>query len=194
MKRNNYQRNGILPLVIGISLAVLIWSGVNYFMTSSDYNSKDTEQLDASKRAEKSELADTGENDEGFDIDNLEDPPSISGPVIHTEEYLVKKNSSVYDTLRSAGVSPAQIHAIITASADVFNLSKVRSGIKVLIQHHGDEKILNNIGFLLSATDTLWITKQEGSWSAKVESKPITMKIAAFQGDVNYSSWQSSAC
>ncbi|NRA44373.1 MAG: peptidoglycan DD-metalloendopeptidase family protein [Oligoflexales bacterium] len=192
MRKRNYRRSGIPALIIGIGIAVLIWSAANYYMTSNNNASRITEDQQANTQPNPDpsnpEAYDTSE----FDIDNLEEPPTLSGPVIHTEEYIVKKNSTVYDTLRNAGISPAQIHAIITASAGVFDLSKVRSGIKVLIQHHGDEKVLNNIGFLLSATDTLWVHKLEDSWTAKVESKPVTMKIAAFKGDVNYSLWQSA--
>lgn len=192
MKKSKNYRSGFFPLIIGIGIAVLIWSGANFFLTSNNSYLPNTNIQEQGEQAKSFQTDHNADSQEEFDIDHPYEPSTISGPIIHTDEYLVKKNSSVYDTLRNAGVSSAQIHAIITASAGVFNLSKVRSGIKVLIQHHGDEKVLNNIGFLLSATDTLWVSHQQGSWTAKVESKPILMKVTAFQGDVNNSLWQSA--
>lgn len=191
MKNNNSYLSGLIPLLIGIGFAVLIWFSINFFMTSSKSAKKIIEELQQTAE-QATHTTEPYAEQEGFDIDNPEEPPTISGPVIHTDEYVVRKNSSVYDTLKNAGISPSEIHKIISASANVFDLSRVRSGIKVLIQHHGEEKVLNNIGFLLSTTDTLWISKHFDAWSAKVESKPITMKVVAFQGQVTYSLWQSA--
>ena len=109
-----------------------------------------------------------------------------------SEEYRIKKNSSVYDTLRKAGIARQDIHQIILASKSVYDLSKVKSGIKIQIDHIGSEKTLDSLHFILSITDTLWIRKNHHSWIASIETKPVIVKVLGFQGKIQSSLWQSA--
>ena len=121
-----------------------------------------------------------------------EEKDFIADELIFTEQYLVKRHSTVYETLRKAGVSPQEIHNIILASKKVYDLSKVQSGIQVRIDHIGEQKILDSIHFVLSVTDTLWLRKSDSIWIASIESKPVTVQVIGYQGKIKSSLWQSA--
>lgn len=122
-------------------------------------------------------------------------------PVIYTApdftEWVIKKNSTVYTTLRQAGVSPGDIHAIVTASKSTYNLAKIHAGVLLKVhKREVPEKELSEfykVSFALSLTDTLFLEKNpEGNWGARIHSKPVTIVAEGYQGTIRSSLWLSA--
>lgn len=116
----------------------------------------------------------------------------------YTDELRVEKNATVYSTLSNAGLEPADIAQALEAAKPIYDLAKVSAGVRLQIHYEGEAQDLHQIAFYLSTTDTLWLTKdltktQEKPWSAKLDSKPIFLKVVSYQGSVKSSLWQSAS-
>ena len=113
-------------------------------------------------------------------------------------EYRIGKNSSVYQTLRKAGLNPTEVHRLVEASEQIYDLSRVQKGVLVRIYSRlvgGPEpaRIFYKTSFTLSITESLNIIRNEqGVWEASMHSKPITVKTESFQGQVKSSLWRSA--
>jgi murein DD-endopeptidase MepM/ murein hydrolase activator NlpD len=116
-------------------------------------------------------------------------------PLFLKTPFQVEQNSTVYNSLRQAGLNPAVIHEIVNAANPVHNLSRVRPGTEAWIYHEAHPlKELRKVKFALSKRDRLVIElNDEAQWIPEIYSLPVDIQLVSFSGVVESSLWESAS-
>lgn len=123
---------------------------------------------------------------------HMEETREILPPEELIEEYLIKKNQTVYTVLRTAQVEASEIIKMVQIAKPSFNLAEIQSGIKVRVFRYSGSQEVFKVSFLLSITKTLILEKSQDQWHAKLDIKPVSKKLISFAGKVKSSLWQSA--
>lgn len=102
--------------------------------------------------------------------------------------FSVKKNSTLSQELRALGYTSLDIHNLVQASKDVYDLAQIFPGLKYRQLENSQD-----LEFQLSMVRVLHLNKDpQGSWTAKISEKQVSTQIAQFSGVVTNSLWESA--
>lgn len=121
-----------------------------------------------------------------------------AGPeVIPVEElypYEIERNATLYTSLKELNVPSPVIHQIAEASKPVFNLSKIRPGVRFQIYSSEDPNlVITGIKFRFSAVEMMEIKLVNGTWAAEKITENVETRLVTFSGHVMSSLWDSAA-
>lgn len=111
------------------------------------------------------------------------------------ETFFVSKNSSVYQTLKKAGISPFEIYRLVEAAEYEVNLAAVspQTAIEV-VKNQDSEASISKVRFVLSPLMTLELAKnQDEQWKAKTIEKALRIEQVTFKGQIESTLWDSAS-
>jgi murein DD-endopeptidase MepM/ murein hydrolase activator NlpD len=109
---------------------------------------------------------------------------------LNLEVHRVKKNSSVFESLRGAGIDPPVIHQVVQSAKNKFNLRHVQAGTLYTVARNPKGE-LHSITFDLSPLSRLEIKHTHQQWTADIHDIPTTRELVHFQGKIKDSLWSS---
>lgn len=132
----------------------------------------------------------------GFDsnkettLNNDLQTPVIKEKIVYP--FSVKKGSTFSQELRNLGYTPSDVHNIVQATKQTYDLRQIYPGLKY--RKVGETRDLE---FQLSSTKILKIREilnqaNQNIWQAEMEEKQVTTKQVRFSGNVTSSLWDSA--
>jgi len=111
----------------------------------------------------------------------------------HTTTHRVDKGSNSYLALRDAQIDKGEVLEILTASKEVYDLSRVRARTAFVVGWQDEaEAIVSAVRFDLTPTNRLIIKKTGEEWKAELVNLPISAPSRTFSGVVQQSLWDSA--
>lgn len=110
--------------------------------------------------------------------------------------YEVQKNSSVFSTLKEAGLSGKEILKIISAAKPIVDFRKIKPGNSFSLFWDSEQKNnLNQIIYSESPTRDILLKKspKDQTWSAEAQVKETTVQLENYQGVINNTLWSSAS-
>ncbi len=125
-------------------------------------------------------------------VDSSSDPQSLP-LIIDTLE--IEKNSSVFQTLNSAGLGHESVFRLIQAAKEHHDLSRVPANTIIKLFYKESERDHPfQIRFLLTPREALVLDRsQDLDWTGKLEKAEISTESRSFQGQVRSSLWESAS-
>lgn len=114
-------------------------------------------------------------------------------PLEQAFPHLIMPQSTLFSVLRSLGVEPQTIQEIVNTAKPVYNLTKLRPGMRFQLLHEnqpGSEVI--GITFRFSPIELLEIKKTNGEWVAEKKTEEVETRVVTFSGLVTSSLWDSA--
>lgn len=119
------------------------------------------------------------------------DPMIILAPIpMKHETHIIKRNSSVHESLINAGVDPKMIHDIVKTSKPVFNLRHIQPGTRFTISRVQSGEI-GRISFDITPLSRLEIDYVDNKWKSDITEIETTKKLIYFSGTIKDSLWSS---
>ena len=134
----------------------------------------------------------------------LAPPVAEELPIVPLEEafpHVLKKNTTLFASLRDLSVEPSEIHQIVAAAKPIRNLSRLRPGIRFQTNFKESQDLetttqekpeLLSVHFRFSALESLLVRKEGGTWIAEEIIEPVDIKVATYSGVVTSSLWESA--
>lgn len=125
--------------------------------------------------------------------ENIELPEKVNPSLEEAYPYKIKAQTTLFAELRSLGVSPQVISAIVAAAKPVADLRKIMPGTRFqLIEEVSAEKKVSEIRFRFSVSESLHIKKINDIWVPEKLIEKIDTKVVTFAGVVVTSLWRSA--
>lgn len=119
------------------------------------------------------------------------DPMVILAPIpMKHESHIIKRHSSVHESLINAGIDPKMIHEIVKTSKPVFSLRHIQPGTRFTISRlqNGD---VRRISFDITPLSRLEIDYDNNKWKSNIIEIETTKKLVYFAGTIKDSLWSS---
>ena len=120
-------------------------------------------------------------------------------PVVKSTEelfpFVIAKNQSLYEILKSEGISSQEIFSLVDASKSTFNLSRLNPKQRIAIfketKDDGSSE-LHGLQILIEPTKILKLEKMNKVWTAAIHNEKVETRIRDYQGIVVSSLWESA--
>ena len=120
-------------------------------------------------------------------------------PVVKSTEelfpFVIAKNQSLYEILKSGGISSQEIFSLVDASKSTFNLSRLNPKQRIAIfketKDDGSSE-LHGLQILIEPTKILKLEKMNKVWTAAIHNEKVETRIRDYQGIVVSSLWESA--
>jgi murein DD-endopeptidase MepM/ murein hydrolase activator NlpD len=117
-------------------------------------------------------------------------------PIIPSElryPFEVKPKSTFSSSLLELDISPADIHAVVTAAKLYVDLGRLKAGTRFqIINSEKEPFVFNGIRIKIAPSESLLVQKSGASWLAERIQKKVTTQVVSFQGTVKTSLWDSA--
>jgi murein DD-endopeptidase MepM/ murein hydrolase activator NlpD len=113
---------------------------------------------------------------------------------VESLHYRVRRNSTFYQALRELGLGPQEIHGIVAAARDHFDLSKIMAGAEFnLLYAKYPLGRLVEIEFDMGPLRSLRVLRNtDNAWVSQFEEIQAELRWVSFTGNVNSSLWNSA--
>jgi murein DD-endopeptidase MepM/ murein hydrolase activator NlpD len=119
-----------------------------------------------------------------------------AAPALSLEEafpFVIVPKTTLFTLLREQDISPLDIQQIVSAAKPLFNLTKLKPGLRFQIyQNELIEKEVREIKFRFSAVEFLSVKKENGTWIANKVTEEVELRNKTFSGTVTSSLWESA--
>src|SRR5690606_33614238 len=106
------------------------------------------------------------------------------------KSHVIKKNSSVHESLTALGLSSADVYDIVKATKKSYDLANIPSNTVFEVARLPDGSVAH-ITFLLGTLQKLRVSFSHQEWSSELIEIPTTTEVAHYSGFVKDSFWSS---
>lgn len=131
----------------------------------------------------------------GSDTAKVEELPIL--PLEEAFPHVLKKNTTLFASLRELNIEPQDIHQIVEAAKPLRNLSRLRPGTRFQTNfknstEENETPELLSVHFRFSALESLLVRKNGETWVAEEIIEPVDIKVVTYSGVVTSSLWESA--
>lgn len=108
------------------------------------------------------------------------------------KSHVIKKNSSVHESLTGIGLSSKDVYDIVEATKESYDLSNIPSQTVFEVARLPDGNIAN-ITFILGTLQKLRVSFSHQAWASEFIQIPTTTQVVQYSGYVKDSFWSSGA-
>jgi murein DD-endopeptidase MepM/ murein hydrolase activator NlpD len=115
----------------------------------------------------------------------------LSTMPLNHQSYVIKKNSSVHQSLMEAGIDSQIIYEIVKNSKPIFNLRHIQPGTRYTVSRTSDNKI-RRVSFEINPLTRLEVNYSDDTWTSDITEVETTTKLVHFSGSIKDSLWSSA--
>jgi murein DD-endopeptidase MepM/ murein hydrolase activator NlpD len=129
-------------------------------------------------------------NEPAENVSEIQGPPIRQEWRINKQESLIPRGSTLQDVLFQFDFNSQDIHKLVTETRDVYNLNRVASGNRLIVERYQDG-LFRKLEYQVDDEKILTVFLRDGAYKAELKTREFNVAISRLYGQISDSLWNS---